>query len=138
MDDEDPAADANDELDQAPVAPPSQKKKLRIPLKKKPGEKPPASKGLRIQDPTDPPAKRPVVDATHLVVEKPLASKTPRQVVPSDRRTKQRYDPAKQKLAGETVEKAAPKAGAKAVKSSKPKTTVAKPGASISQGSPAH
>src|SRR3954469_17284022 len=51
----DPAADSDDESEHTPDAPTPKRQKLRIPLKKKAGEKSPASRGIRIQDPTDPP-----------------------------------------------------------------------------------
>src|SRR4051812_657527 len=89
----DPAADADDESEHTPDAPPLKRQKLRIPLKKKPGEKPPASRGVRIQDPTDPPAPRKPIDTPDMVVEAPLASNPPRRVVPSEQRTKARHGP---------------------------------------------
>src|SRR3954462_367822 len=64
----DPAADADDESEGTPDAPPSKKQKLRISLKKKPGEKPPAARSLKIQEPAATPAPRRPIDTTNLVV----------------------------------------------------------------------
>ena len=96
-------------------------------MKKKVGEKPPASRGVRTQDPSDPPAPKPWIDLTNLVVEAPLASKPPRRLVPTEQRTKERHDP-KQKPAGQ------PEANApETAKASKLKSTVAKPGQTYAQ-----
>ena len=110
-----------------PIAPSPKRLKLRKPMKEKAGEKPPASRGVRIQDPTDPPAPRPRIDLTNLVVEVPLASKPPRRLVPAEQRTKERHD-TKHKTAGQT-EAHAPDS----VKASKLKSTVAKPGQTYAQ-----
>lgn len=91
--DDDVKADADDESED--VAPPP-KEKLHIPLKKKPEEKP-VAKGVRIHNPTDKPATRQVINTTNLVIEKPLASKPPAQIITSERRSKQKHDPSKQK-----------------------------------------
>src|ERR1041385_5855734 len=77
---------------------PPKKQKLRIPLKKKPGEKP-VAKGISIQDPKDKPSARPTIDLSNLVVAKPLASKPPADALNTERRSKQRQDPAKHQSA---------------------------------------
>ena len=98
-------------------------------LRKRKLEKPPASQGIRIQDPTDPPVTRKPIDTTDMVVEAPLATKPPRHLVPTKQRTKSRYDP-KHKVADVPEAVAEP---AKVSKASKPKTTIAKPGQSYAQ-----
>ena len=92
--DEKSGSEADDESDPAPP----KKQKLRIPLKKKPGEKP-VAKGISIQDPKDKPSARPTIDLSNLVVAKPLASKPPADALNTERRSKQRQDPAKQQPA---------------------------------------
>src|ERR1041385_6078013 len=92
--DNESGSEANDESDLAPP----KKQKLRIPLKKKPGEKP-VAKGIKIQDPKDKPSARPTIDLSNLVVAKPLASKPPADALNTERRSKQRHDPAKQQTA---------------------------------------
>ena len=72
---EDEEAHADDESEKAPIAPPS-KEKLWLKLKKKPGQK-----GISIHEPAALAAPRATIDMTHLVVEKPLASKPPLQAV---------------------------------------------------------
>src|ERR1041385_2231152 len=115
------------ESEHSPIPPSPKRQKLRKPLKKKPGEKPPASRGVRIQDPTDPPVPKPTIDMTNLVVEAPLASKPPRRLDPVEQRTKERHDP-KAKPAGQPEAKAPEQA-----KASKMKSSVAKPGQSYAQ-----
>ena len=122
----DPAADADDESEHTPDAPPPKRQKLRIPMKKKPGEKPPASRDVRIQDPTDPPVTRTPIDTTDMVVESPLAIKPPCRLVPTKQRTKSRHDP-KNKPVKQPEADVEP---AKVSKNSKSRTTVAKPGQS--------
>src|ERR1044071_3040866 len=79
-------SEADDESDPAPP----KKQKLRIPLKKKPGEKSVA----KVK-----PSSRPIIDLANLVVAKPLASKPPSDALNTERRSKQRQDPASQQSA---------------------------------------
>ena len=64
-----------------------------------------------------------------MVVEPPLASKPPRQKVPTENRSKSRHDPKKKS----TAQPEAVADPAKKSKSNKPKTIVAKPGQSYAQ-----
>src|SRR4051812_4256553 len=48
----DPSADADNESEHTPIAPAPKRQKLRMSLNK-PGEKPPASRGVKLQDPAD-------------------------------------------------------------------------------------
>src|ERR1041385_2776383 len=115
------------ESEHSPIPPSPKRQKLRKPLKKKPGEKPPASRGIRIQDPSDPPIPKPTIDMTNLVVEAPLASKPPRRLVPSEQRTKERHDPKAKPAA--KLEAKAPETA----KASRLKSSIAKPGQSYAQ-----
>ena len=124
MEEDDPAVEADDESELVPVAAP-QKEKLRISMKKKPGVKP-LSQGIKIQDPTNKPAARPVINTMNLVIEKPLASQPPAK---TERRSKEKHDPLKLKA----TKKPAAKDGAKIANASKPRATVAKPGPSVAQ-----
>src|ERR1041385_7467826 len=116
--DEDPTDEADDESEHSPI-PQILKKKLIKKSLKKAGAKPSAPKGIKIQDPSEPPAPKKNINLTNLVVEAPLASKPPRRLVPAEQRTKERHDP-KAKPVAEPA--AVPEAKApEQAKTSKPK-----------------
>src|SRR4051812_11390177 len=119
------AADADDESERTPDTPLSKKQKLQVSLKKKPGEKPPVARSLKIQEPAAAPAPRRPIDTTNLVTDPPLASKPPRQDVTAEKRSKATHDPEKQKSSAQLEVAADP---SKHSKVSKSKAIVAKPG----------
>lgn len=81
------------------------------------------AKGLRIQDPIEKPTARPVIDTTHLVLEKPLASKPPAKNLNTERRSKQKHDPSKQMQAEKPAAPVKPKPTTASKLSSKRKLT---------------
>src|SRR4051812_48084452 len=126
----DSAAEADDESDRTLDAPLSKKQKLPSSLKKKPGEKPPAARRIRIQEPADAPAPRRPIDTTDLVTDPPLASKPPQKDVATEKRSKAKHDPKAQKPSAQLEVVAEP---SKQAKASKAKASVAKPGHSYAQ-----